>query len=992
MAYDENLIGTEGIPNLYFSNIEIYENNQNFDKGGITLQLEMFYNNSLGLDGRPVVQLTGTRGTASYIDVIISTSSVATKTMLLNAIDFNSSVIEDLIRRKEVIRKKFQISTDTRDLRCRVITPIYMREKLSLNGDTKHLTLFANIVTERRNKRKVGPTVCERTIENNKVPLNSRIFLNKEGSIWTGPVHSHPQTGFMEGSFHSTTPHNKLRKAPYYNLKVKDYRKTKILPNSQNNSRNLNNPALMFSDMLFTQTESGALSFMFSFDPKSILLQNSKYASYLKGSNEDVFNSLAKRISVKSLKMNCKTATGQRRFITTDGLSQEKEMRDGKVYAKVRQSIKHEDPNMISIDGLLYEEDVKSISVIVEIEDPIRAQLIEMYTKGRTVIDEMNRYIRLIESRECYDRHTNRFKREELISKYDREGTPWLKVISYYFSIKRMLKRQSEDELKHEMKNLFSKLSPRSCTRVSIGLFMREMSELFDTFSNIFEMSNHSIRGTSNFGRGRSARRSNFRRGITVNKTYNLDYRFQENILVCFPNRGVENTTRIFTSSQFISLMNNQRDKMTNEEITLNENISAPFDVLTQASLGDNELATLSPSVLYNNQETFKYSELKDIDEDRLEEFCSKASISNDLLVGLFGSNILAERYKPPVVFQDVTENLTSDTNFFNSPESTEDSIDSQTNVQRRISRTVGKSRRVGRPISEKFDVSTPNNIFDNRFGSVQNIPVQHLFLSTEEISEKVIGNRKEFLTNKPYTRDLAFFNLQKVKYLSYRNDIAGQRILSSAELKPLSRKKILNATEPLMCKLSLYIDSTLFNPENSFKKYKLCNSYFVIIPDQYNVSTVPLIERERYKRIFQETYEQYSSVRFYHTGYLKGGVCQEPSFRKETRQIQRPLATNSESEQEQAREINSRRTTTSRERREREQRESVQTMTNKAQKAPPAPKRETDSPAPRQQETRPQERQRTRGAPTGQTTSRQSRNTSASPLGGRSTNRRGGY
>ena len=308
----------------------------------------------------------------------------------------------------------------------------------------------------------------------------------------------------------------------------------------------------------------------------------------------------------------------------------------------------------------------------------------------------------------------------------------------------------------------------------------------------------------------------------------------------------------------------------------------------------------------------------------------------------------------------------------------------------------MGKSRRVGRPISEKFDVSTPNNIFDSRFGSVQNIPVQHLFLSTEEISEKVIGNRKEFLTNKPYTRDLAFFNLQKVKYLSYRSDITGQRILSSAELKPLSRKKILSTTEPLICKLSLYIDSTLFNPENSFKKYKLCNSYFVIVPDQYNASTTPVAERESYKRIFQETYEQYSSIKFYHTGYLKGGICQEPSFRKETRQIQRPLATNSESEKEQAREINSLIPTTSKERREREQSESVQIMTNKAEEIPPVPlgePPESGLPSPPQETTEQTQRREFMEEVAEQAEQyRQSQNTNISAAGGRSTNRRGGY
>tara|TARA_R110000824_G_scaffold315257_4_gene502378 strand:+ start:1784 stop:4789 length:3006 start_codon:yes stop_codon:yes gene_type:complete len=1001
MAYDENLIGTEGLPNLYFSNIEIYEKNQNFNDGGIVLNVEMFYNNSLGLDRKPVIQFSGTRGTASYIDVVISISNTATKTIMSAPIDLNSDIIKNLIRRKEVFRKKLRISTDADGLKCREITPIYMNEKISLEGNIKHATLFANIVTERRRKKKIGPTICERILETGRVPLNSRVFLNtKKDSIWTGPVHSQPQKGFMEGSFHTTTTHDILRPTPYYNLKIKDYRKTESLITASNNPRMITNSALTFSDILFTQTEDKALSFMFSFDPKNILLQNSKYAAYLKESNLDIFDSLAKRITVKSVKMSCKTDIGQRRFITTDGLSQEKQMRNGKLYAKANQVVKHEDPNLISIECLLYEESVEKISVTVEIDDPIKKQLIDLYSKGRSTIDEMKEYVRLIESRECYDRHNNRFKRKELVSRYDQQGEPWLKAVSYYFSIKQMLKKQTEEGLKHEMKNLFSKVSPRSCTRVSIGLFMKELNDLFDIFSKTFELSNHSIRGTSVFGRGRAPRGSSSRRRISAEKTYKLDYKFRENIFVCFANRGRERATKIFKTSQFISLMNNQRNKMTNEEINLEANISAPFDVLTQVSLGNKELATLSPYILYNNEETFMYNELKNVDEEKLEEFCSKAGFSNLLLVGLFGSNISAERYKSNIVFQDVTENLTSDTNFFNSPQSMEDSIDPQPIAQRQIERALQRPRSIGKPIAERFDISTPNNIFDNRFGSVQNIPVQHLFLSTEEISEKVIGNRKEFLTNKPYTRDLAFFNLQKVKYLSYRTDFMGQRILSSAELKPLSKKKILETKVPLMCNLSLYIDPTLYNPDNNLKEYKLCNSYFIIIPDQYNRNASPAGERERYKEVFQEIYQQYSSTKFYETGYLKGGVCEEPSFRKETNFNQRPLATNSEEERESAREINSQRRETSRERREREQEESVRTMTNRAQRSPPVRQQERSTQPQRQQSQRvdtPTTSTPTSQRPSDTTTGRPSRqqNTSrrTSPQGNsRRRNRGGGY
>ena len=54
-----------------------------------------------------------------------------------------------------------------------------------------------------------GPMVSETARDNGRVPARGTLFRLDDGRIWSGPVHQH-EGGYMEGSFHRSEPHRDL--------------------------------------------------------------------------------------------------------------------------------------------------------------------------------------------------------------------------------------------------------------------------------------------------------------------------------------------------------------------------------------------------------------------------------------------------------------------------------------------------------------------------------------------------------------------------------------------------------------------------------------------------------------------------------------------------------------------------------------------------------------------------------------------------------------
>ena len=123
---------------------------------------------------------------------------------------------------------------------------------------------------------------------------------------------------------------------------------------------------------------------------------------------------------------------------------------------------------------------------------------------------------------------------------------------------------------------------------------------------------------------------------------------------------------------------------------------------------------------------------------------------------------------------------------------------------------------------------------------------------------------------------------MQKVKHVSYIKNSNGDTILSSPVYLPLTRQKVLDIKEPTLCKIERYENTTLASLDNEFEEYKVCNTYFTIIPQRYSYSRRrrPAVFTFPHINMLNELYIEYTSKNPQMSSYLKTVVVKQANSR----------------------------------------------------------------------------------------------------------------
>ena len=151
--------------------------------------------------------------------------------------------------------------------------------------EPEHLTYFAFTEFHREGARAVvnthSPIVVEKVIENSSIIKNTYVYKSPDGSVWPGPVHFHPGTGWMEGAFHTPQRHDGLSRIQYFNSKICDIRAihrveeltvdiSPVMPTTDQNES-------YTTDLYLTRDQNGNCILMFGFDHLGYMQQNSKF-------------------------------------------------------------------------------------------------------------------------------------------------------------------------------------------------------------------------------------------------------------------------------------------------------------------------------------------------------------------------------------------------------------------------------------------------------------------------------------------------------------------------------------------------------------------------------------------------------------------------------------------------------------------------------------------------------------------------------------------
>lgn len=123
-------------------------------------------------------------------------------------------------------------------------------------------------------KEYTGALVSEKVIEDMNPIERTHLFLRPDRTVWAGPVHYHPEQGYMEGSFHTSGQHNALEKMTVKNYKLVDGRKERFQIRKDQKSEN----NVLLSSLYYSINNQVDLYGLFSFDVKRFVIQKQNTA------------------------------------------------------------------------------------------------------------------------------------------------------------------------------------------------------------------------------------------------------------------------------------------------------------------------------------------------------------------------------------------------------------------------------------------------------------------------------------------------------------------------------------------------------------------------------------------------------------------------------------------------------------------------------------------------------------------------------------------
>ena len=1022
IVINRKVIGTEGVPNIYISSVSVHDSSEQSNKSDTIIKMELMFNNGLNNYKQPIFNYSSGRNAATVTLVYV----------------YNKQVFEALLSSKTEREKKKIIKTqagfgnlkteevalpplDVRKLTTHEVTPIYIKKEFKVDSKKESCYVMANI----KRGPILGPTTSETILEAKVVTQDSFVFKVKgKSQIWTDPVHEH-KGKFMGGSFHTEKKHPILVKVNSPNYKTKDLRKLKELPiapkSSSSRKQSENN---YFSDIKHSQAENGSLNLMFSINTKEILIKKSKYSSILKSYNEDVFNAVAQQVGIKTISVYFKNKNQPQKEIASSGelagtVPSVYYYRDSlttrpKKYSSIREqehaySILEEvvfntDSNIRTFRCQIDEKEVQSIKLMIEIQDPFEKYLNNLMAEAKTTNNTIKKYSSMLRKGDVFDRSTRRFKEQTLADKYDDSLELWYRPIETFMKINVLTRKMSNAQIRQETTKTFEKMAPRSCTPDSIDIFVGDFSKTLTLF-----ISKYSLRTKQAGMSRRSGRSSPTPRRDTLEKKYNINYKFNKRALSYMKTTDVLGQVPIYTKTEFAAAIEAERAKFMNTSNTYSSTTArASLEAIQGANSEKYENFNFSPNSIHNLSNVMNFSDISLLDEARLGDFYRSNLLDSIDLNSLFGKNLTVQIYEEEENFTDTNSTLGSDSAFQSAPDQFQRQF-KRTSLPKDVLRTLGRQNNNNYGLFNKLDVTTPKNFLSAKtLKDAERIPFQHKFFSNSEKMGSLFSSTREFLSNRPLTKDLAFFNIQKVLFdAGYRRDSSGTLIVGIPIKKEMSNQQFDSLSQPILCELVSYEDPSLVNRRNSFNNYTKINTFFVIIPDRYDFKKTIKAMVQPFSSTLRSDYERYVSTTIYETKYLRNNMNTETVERKRnipSRQRKTPsaLATRMAGKR-----TEQNRTTPQRPSREEKNEEKMRLMAAKTVtednksveeivRPRPIPKKsrltteETDSPAPTERQ-RPS-RSSSRSTPTSpRSSSRSTRSTSSAPTT-RTRGRRSGY
>lgn len=335
---NDALVGLELLPNIYIKNIEVYSGSSNTVKVKVSAcVLDKEENGQMIWSDKEEI-----KSVMSVLFVASSESSISDQ-ITSGALDFS---------RKSIRRESMRIGANNIRFSPPTITtrPMASTDRTSVEGGYTYfhfdfefihkltkpdLNIFAAVFLDEgalesgSNTLKTfskisfyGPIASETIYQNSNLNTSTYVFLNSDGSQYIGPVHFHPDKGYMQGSYHRQTDHPTVERTEVFNYKIKDFRDNQITEDHNLKDQDFTAFTPLYDSLL----DDGTIAGVFGINIKDLVLYKTKYGNSLKSLSPRLFKRVVDSFQIKRLLLKRDRIKVE---VTTNDLGSPKETYNG---------------------------------------------------------------------------------------------------------------------------------------------------------------------------------------------------------------------------------------------------------------------------------------------------------------------------------------------------------------------------------------------------------------------------------------------------------------------------------------------------------------------------------------------------------------------------------------------------------------------------------------------------------------------------------------
>ena len=347
--------------------------------------------------------------------------------------------------------------------------------------------------------RRLGSVSCENIFTDGSVERNSTVFVLPDGSQYKGPVHYHPDKGFMVGPKHTSQSHAALRTLTVPNYKIKDFRKHNYTPPNTDKDTSFG----PYSDLKYSINAHGIASATFCIDFKSVILNNTKYGYFLKSLSDEAIEENLINLKIKNLQITRKRVdVDETRIIiksyTSIGSSNIQAMQNDEASLSEidmgRNDIRHfqfTDKTLDKTSLGLYEYHI-SLSFV----DPTIQFISNLESDYAAAIRDFANYYIMTDKPKNYDFEMNRTRERLYQSQFvnlQGAGAPppsWTRANEIYTRVMSYLYELTNMEKLKLTHSVLTKVDPKNATIYSLRSFNEDLVGLYNSFLRLLRISN----------------------------------------------------------------------------------------------------------------------------------------------------------------------------------------------------------------------------------------------------------------------------------------------------------------------------------------------------------------------------------------------------------------------------------------------------------------------------------------------------------------------